>query len=71
MHIQCAGKLAAILLSTDVTVSVPAIIYIGEEDGKVQVCVTLSAMERIETNFTITLTTSDGTGLEVIILFFK
>ncbi len=49
-------------MSTDVAVSVPAMLSVGEGDGIVQVCATLSAMEDTERNFTITLATSDGTG---------
>ncbi len=49
-------------VSTDVTVSVPAMLNIGEGGGMVQVCVTLSAVEDTERNFAISLATSDGTG---------
>ena len=44
------------------TVSIPDMVSVGEEDGMVQVCATLSAVEDTERNFTITLATSDGTG---------
>ncbi len=44
------------------TVSVPAMLSVGEGDGMVQVCGTLSAIEDTERNFTITLATSNGTG---------
>ena len=44
------------------TVSIPAVVSVGEEDGMVQVCATLSAVEDTERDFTITLATSDGTG---------
>ena len=44
------------------SVSVPAMVSAGEEDGMVQVCATLSAVEDTEKNFTIFLSTSDGTG---------
>ena len=46
----------------DVNVSVPAMLSVGEGDGVVQVCATLSAAEETEKNFTVTLVTSDGTG---------
>ncbi len=44
------------------TVSVPAMLSVGEGDVMVQVCATLSAAEDTERHFTITLTTSDNTG---------
>ena len=44
------------------TVSIPAVVSVGEEDGMVQVCATMSAVEDTERDFTITLATSDGTG---------
>ena len=47
---------------TDVTVSVPAMVSVGEADGMVTVCATLTAMEATERDFTITLATEDGTG---------
>ncbi len=49
------------------TVSVPAMLSVGEGDGMVQVCATLSAMDATERNFTITLTTSDSTGKDTLI----
>ena len=45
-------------------VAVPAMVSVGEGDGMVQVCATLSAVEDTERDFTITLTTSDGTGIQ-------
>ena len=48
--------------STDVSVSLPATIIVGEGEGMVEVCATLSAMEDTERNFMITLTTDDDTG---------
>ncbi len=48
--------------STDVTVSLPAIMSVGEGDGMVQVCATLSAVEDTERDVAITLATSDNTG---------
>ncbi len=47
----------------DVTVSVPAMLSVGEGDELVQVCATLSVMEDTERDFTVTLATSDGTGI--------
>ena len=49
--------------SADVTVSVPAILSVDEGGGMVQVCATLSAMNDTRRNFSITLATSDGTGI--------
>ncbi len=46
---------------------------VGEGDGTVQVCATLSALEDTERDFTITLSTSDGSGIRsiTIIHMFK
>ncbi len=49
-------------MSTDVTVSDPAMLSVDEGDGMVQVCATLSAVEDTQRNFIITLTTNDDTG---------
>ena len=49
-------------MSADVTVSVPAIVSVGEEDGMVQVCAYLSAMEETQRDFTIILATSNSAG---------
>ena len=43
-------------------VAIPATESVSEEDGMVQVCATLSAMEMTERDFTITLATSNDTG---------
>ncbi len=43
-------------------VFVPTLLSVGEGDGMVQACATLSTVEDTERNFTITLATSDGTG---------
>ncbi len=53
-----------LFIHADVAVSVPAMLSVGEGDGMVQVCATLSAMETTERNFTITLATSDNTGID-------
>ncbi len=50
------------ILSADVTVSIPAMLGVGEGDGMVQVCAALSAAVATERSFTITLATSDDTG---------
>ncbi len=50
-------------ISTDVHVSVESMLSVGEGDGMVRVCATLSALEDTERNVTISLTTSDGTGI--------
>jgi hypothetical protein len=45
------------------TVSVPAEMSVGEEDGMVQVCVTAEApAEGTERSVTVMVTTNDGTG---------
>ena len=59
-------SLPILLPSADVTVSVPAMLSVGEGDGMVQVCATLSAVEETERNFTITLTNSDDTGYGLV-----
>ena len=46
----------------DVTVSVPTMVSVGEGDGTVQVCATLTAIEDTERNFTIMLATSSLEG---------
>ena len=48
--------------STDVSVSLPAMVNVGEGEGMVEVCATLSAMEDTERNFMIILTAVDDTG---------
>ena len=52
----------SVVFFLDVSVSVPAMVSVGEGDGMVQVCATLSAVEDTERNLTITVSTSDGTG---------
>jgi len=51
------------MVHTAVTVSVPTTAIISEEDGMVEVCATLSAMEATERDFTVTLATNNDTGL--------
>ncbi len=46
------------------TVFVLSMLSVGEGDRMVQVCATLSVVEDTERNFTISLATSDSTGLE-------
>jgi hypothetical protein len=53
---------AKFITFTVVTVSVPATMSVGEGDGMVQVCATLSAVNDTEREFSITLATGDGTG---------
>ena len=53
------------------TVSIPDTESVGEEDGMVQVCATLSAVEDTERTFTITLATSDGTGSYICTMIFN
>jgi hypothetical protein len=49
--------------SAVVTVSIPAMMSVGEGDGMVQVCATLSAVDDTERNVTITLATGEDTGM--------
>ena len=44
----------------DITVFIPAVVSVGEEDGMVQVCATLSALNDTERDFTITLAATGG-----------
>lgn len=50
------------IVSTDVMVSVPAMISVHERNGVVEVCASLHAIEETERIFTVTLATNDGTG---------
>ena len=52
-------------ICTAVTVSVLPMVSVGEEDGMVQVCATLSALEDIERDLAILLATNNGTGKHV------
>ena len=46
------------------TVSIPSMVSVDEEDGMVQVCATLSALDDTERDFSITLATEDDdTGI--------
>ena len=45
-----------------VSVSVPTMLSVGEEEGVVEVCASLSAMSDTERDFTVTLTTGSNTG---------
>ena len=47
------------------TVSLPTVISIGEGEGMVEVCTSLSATEDTERNFDITLATKDDTGIGI------
>ncbi len=44
------------------TVFVPPVLSVDEGGGRVQVCAKLLTIEVIERRFTVTLSTSDGTG---------
>ena len=57
-----SAALPQLLFLIDVTVSLPAMIGVGEGDGSVKVCTTLYSNGSIEKDFIITLGTSDGTG---------
>jgi hypothetical protein len=52
-----------VIPNAEVTVSVPAMMSVGEGDGMVQVCATLSAVNDTERDFTIALATGDGSGM--------
>ena len=51
------------ILDTDAEVSVPAVLSVAEDEGTVQVCATLNTYTSVDT--TVTLATSDGTGMRV------
>ena len=55
-------SLLHMLVGPDVSVSVPTRISVGEGDGSVQVCATMSAVEETERDFNITFSTGDSTG---------
>ena len=42
---------------------VPAMVSVDEGDGMVQVCAELSAVEATQREFSVTLATSDGSGI--------
>ena len=48
------------------TITVPAMLRIGEGDGQVEVCVTLSAAEDTKRSLIVTLRTNDDTGITTI-----
>ena len=45
------------------TVSVPAVLSVAEGEGTVQVCVTLTIASNLAEDITVTLSTSDDTGM--------
>ena len=49
---------------------VPSLLRVGEGDGTIQVCATLSIIEDLERNIAIAITTSDNTGMCISILLF-
>ena len=49
------------IFDTDSEVSVPAALSVAEDEGTVQVCATLNTYTSVDT--TVTLATSDGTGM--------
>ncbi len=59
-HFEC------ISLCSDVTVSVPAMLSVGEGDEMVQVCATLFVTEDTERDVTIKLATIDGIGINKV-----
>ena len=54
-----------LFFSLDVTVMVPAMVSVDEGGirGVVQVCAELSAMEATQREFSVTLASSDGSGI--------
>ena len=48
--------------STDVTLYLPSLTVVGEEDAIVQVCVTLVSVENIQRRVMFMLETNDSTG---------
>jgi hypothetical protein len=63
----CSSPYSPVILNAEVTVSVPTTMSVNEEDGMVQVCASLSAVNDTERNFTITLATGDGTGMAKLV----
>ena len=59
----CAKLQNALIQPTDVVVSIPALMRVGEGDGIVQVCATLSAKENTERRFIVSLVTENDTGM--------
>ena len=51
--------------------SIPAMLSVNEGSEVVQLCATLSALEPIERSITITLATSDDTGIIYYIYYIK
>ena len=49
------------IFDTDAEVSVPVMLSVAEDERAVQVCATLNTYTRVDT--TVTLATSDGTGM--------
>ena len=58
-------SLTLLLLLIAAEVSVPAVLNVTEDEGAVQVCATLSLGTELEVDITVTLATSDGTGMRV------
>ena len=56
---------AITLLYSDVTVMVPAMVSVDEGDGMVQVCAELNAVEVTQREFSVTLATSDDSGIRI------
>ena len=54
-----------------VIVSLPSTLSVAEDDGVFQVCVTLSGLtaDNIQTDFSVTVTVSDGSG--IVIMFYN
>ena len=49
-----------------VTVSLPTMVSVSEDDEAVSVCASLTAVENTQRDFTVTVTTSDGSGTPAI-----
>ena len=51
-----------------VRVSLPPVISIGEEEGNVLICATLSSADVLEAGFTVSMTTRNGLGAAKVLM---
>ena len=65
------GKMLWFFFHPDVSVSVPGARGFDEEEGMVQVCVSLFVMDITQRDVTITVSTRDGTGNQLSVLGLK
>ena len=57
-----------LLYTIDVTASAQTTtMSVSEEDGILEVCAVISAMENTERNFALTLAANDGTGTDIAV----